>query len=428
MTVSTYRGLECLRCGARGDEDAAAPLGCPSCAADGFAVSFATVYDVDAAAEAFAPERLAAQPPGLWRYRELLPPVEAPVTLGEGATALVPAERLAERVGLAALWIKDESRNPTWSFKDRAAAVGAAVARERGGAGLVVSSTGNAAAATSAYARRAGLPAVALVTRTIDPTMAGFLAAYGASMLATETKAERWTHMRRCVEEWGLFPNSNFADPPVGNSPWAVDGYKTIAFELWEALGRRAPDWVHLPVAYGDGLWGICKGFRELEALGLATVPRFGCGEIYGSLARAVAQGDEQVGVAAVDRDTVAFSIATAQSTYQALTAVRSSAGAVDQVSEDEVLDAHRLLVETEGLFVETAAAAGLAALLRQRRRGVVAADAECVLVSTSGGLKSLAAAPQAAAPILVDSAATLDRELERLVGANLVLGRREAE
>lgn len=426
--MTAYRGLACLRCGAAGEESTSAALGCPACAADGFAVAFETVYDVQAAADVFEPGRAAARAAGVWRWRELLPPADLPVTLGEGGSALVPAARLAERVGVAALWVKDESRNPTWSFKDRAAAVAASMAGQGGSTGLVVSSTGNAAAATAAYARHAGLPAVALVTKTIDPMMAGFLAAYGASMIATETKAERWAHMRRCVEDWGLFPNSNFGDPPIGNSPWAVDGYKTIAFEMWEALGRRAPDWVHLPVAYGDGLAGICKGFRELRELGLAEVPRFGCGEIYGSLARAAAEGHEQVAPATVDRDTVAFSIGTAQSTYQALAAVRSSNGAVDRVSEREVLDAQALLAEAEGLFVETAAAAGLAALRRQRERNLVSADAECVLVSTSSGLKSLGAAPRVFEPILVDDAATLDRELEQLLGADLALGRRQAE
>ena len=389
---STLVGLACLRCG-RAPERGHPATGCPRCADEGTPASLTTVYDLEAAATTLGPERLAKRPPGPLRYRELLPiePQEA-VTLGEGATPLLPARRLAGELGVRAVWIKDESRNPTWSFKDRAASVAASMARQEGAAGLVVSSTGNAAAATAAYARAAGLPAIVLFAVGVDPVMAGMVHGFGVTVVATPTKKDRWVLMRRGVERHGLFPNSNFADPPVGVDPRVVDGYKAMGLEIWEQFGHRAPDAIYLPVGYGDGLFGVYKAFRELQEMGFADIPRVSGGEVYGSLSASLRGPGDRVEAVPADRPTVASSIATAQSTYQALHAVRSSGGSVRQVSEGQIAETQRLLVAAEGLFVEAASAAGLAALRADVADGTVAHDAEVVLVSTSAGVKSVSA------------------------------------
>ncbi|MGH2655913.1 MAG: pyridoxal-phosphate dependent enzyme [Actinomycetota bacterium] len=389
---STLVGLACLRCG-RSPEGGHPATGCARCAGEGAPASLTTVYDLEAAARTLTPQALAQRPPGPLRYRELLPvEAEEAVALGEGGTPLLSARRLAEELGVREVWIKDESRNPTWSFKDRAASIAASIARRERAAGLVVSSTGNAAAATAAYSRVAGLPAVVLFAMGVDPVMAGMVHGFGLPVLATPTKKDRWVLMRHGVEELGLFPNSNFADPPVGVDPRVVDGYKAMGLEIWEQLGHRAPDAVYLPVGYGDGLFGAYKAFRELGTMGLAEVPRFSGGEVYGSLSAALGGSGERVDAVPVDRPTVASSIATAQSTYQALHAVRSSGGAVRQVSEEEIVEAQRLLVAAEGLFVEASSAAGLAALRADVADGAVSGDAEVVVVSTSAGVKSVSA------------------------------------
>ena len=391
--ASTLVGLECLRCG-RAPEGGHPAAGCAPCAEEGAPAALVTVYDLEAAARTFTPERLAQRPPGPLRYAELLPieAGEAVRSLGEGGTPLLPARFLAEEVGLRAVWIKDESRNPTWSFKDRPAAIAAEVARREGAPGLVVSSTGNAAAATAGAAQASGLPAVVLFAVGVDPVMAGMVHSFGVPVVATPTKKDRWVLLRHGVLELGLFPVSNFADPPVGVDPRAVDGYAAMGLEIWDQLGSRAPDAVYLPVGYGDGLFGVYKAFRELREMGLAEVPRVSGGEVYGSLAAAVRGSGDRVEAVPVERPTVASSIATAQSTYQALHAVRSSGATVRQVSEGEIVAAHRLLAATEGLSVEAASAAGLAALRADVAEGVVAGDAEVVLVSTSAGVKSVSA------------------------------------
>jgi threonine synthase len=174
--------------------------------------------------------------------------------------------------------------------------------------------------------------------------------------------------------------------------PRVVDGYKAVGLEIWEQLGHRAPDAVYLPVGYGDGLFGVYKAFRELEEMGFADVPRVSGGEVYGSLSATLRGSGDRVEAVPADRPTAASSIATAQSTYQALHAVRSSGGAVRQVSEEEIVEAQRLLVVAEGLFVEAASAAGLAALRADAANGTIGRDAEVVFVSTSAGVKSVSA------------------------------------
>ncbi len=391
MSVSALVGLQCIRCG-RPAGDGHPALGCRWCGGEGVPARLVTVYDLERASEAFAPSTLAHRPPGPLRYRELLPvDADEVVTLGEGDTPLLPARRVAAELGVGSLWIKDESRNPTWSFKDRAASMAASVARAERRTGLMVSSTGNAAAATAAFARAAELPVVVLVAVGVDPVMNGLVHGYEVPVVSSRTKKDRWVLLRHGVEELGFFPGSNITEPPVGVDPRVVDGYKALGFEIWEQLGHRNPGHVYLPVGYGDGLFGIYRAFVELQAMGYADLPRLSGGEVYGSLAEAL-RSDGPIPEMPVDRPTVASSIATAQTAYQALVAVRGSGGAVIPVSDEEITSAQRLLVSTEGLFVESAAAAGLAALRRHAADGRVGGDDEVVLVTTSAGVKSIAA------------------------------------
>ena len=390
MSQETLLHLECIRCGTPADET---PFhaGCPICAERSKPANLRTVYDLEKARSAFEPHALAGRPKDMWRYDALLPfeAAEA-VSLGEGGTPLVAAPRLAESLGLRAVWIKDESRNPTWSFKDRANAVAATHARQLGSPALVVSSTGNAAAATAAYGRRAGIPAIVLVAKSVDPIMSGFIQSYGAYLVMTPTKPDRWTMMKHCIIAWNAYPAGNYANPRIGNTPHMIDGYKTIAFEIWEQLGRRAPDWIFAPSGSSNGLVGIYQGFQELEALDLAEMPRLGVAEIYGSLSQAIREGSNTVKLVTIDRPTVAISIGAAQNTYQGLVVVRNSCGTATQVNDEQILAAQKLWVESEGMFPETSSAASLAALIHEIDGGRVERDAEVVLLMTSTGLKSL--------------------------------------
>jgi threonine synthase len=348
------------------------------------------VYDLDAAARTFDIRALATRPFGPARYAELMPPGTGTLALREGATPLIPLERLAARLGMTRLWLKDESRNPTWSFKDRAAAIAATTARQHAKRGLVVASTGNAAAATAAYAATTQLPAVVLVTPEIDDMMAAFVGSYSAHVITAPTRRDRWRFMRHCVGHFDVAPNSNCADPPVGNDPVALDGYKAIGFEIWDQLGHRAPAIVALPVGYGDALFAVGKAFHELSTITGSIRPRLLGGEVYGSLSQTLAHGDDTVRRVDVTHPTIAPSIGTPQSTYQALHAIRTSEGHVVHVDDRQVLAAQRLLLTTEGILVETASAAALAAVRGAIATNAVASDDEIVIVNTSSGLKSV--------------------------------------
>ena len=391
MSRETFLGLQCIRCGAPADPQQF-HAGCPICAARDEPANLTTVYDLDKARPAFEPKALADRPSNTWRYEALLPfDASDAITLEEGGTPLVALPRLARELGIRKLWVKDESRNPTWSFKDRSAGMAATHARLLGSPALVVSSTGNAAAAVSAYARRAGMPGIVLFAQSVEPIMSAFVRAYGANVVATPTKADRWVLMRHCVEAWGCYPAGSYTSPPVGGNPYMIDGYKVIGFEIWEQLGRRRPDWIFGPTGYTNCLFGVHKAFQELAAMGFVEGgPRIAVAEAYGSLSKALAEGLETVPASTIKETTVAISMGTAQNAYQGLLTIRQSNGSATHVSNDEIMAAQKLLAETEGIFGETAAATGLAALIRRREEGLVESDAEVVLVHTSTGLKTL--------------------------------------
>lgn len=379
--------LECPRCGAR-FEDARLFTGCPRCCAQGVAVNLAVATDLDKLAHLKA-EGFSATPRGLWRFRALLPVVgDRPVTLGEGATPLIHLERLGKRLGLPRLYAKDESQNPTWSYKDRLCSVAVTHAVETGARVVTVASTGNHGASTAAYAARAGLPCVIFALASVPETMKTLMQAYGAAVVACPTAEARWDLMRQGVQRLGWYPTGGFQVPPVGSNPYGIEGYKTLACEIAEDLGWTAPDVLVVPSAYSDGLFGIWKGMAELTALGLiARVPRMVAAEPYGPLAGALERGLEAPEPVAGE-GSVAFSIASRYGTYQGLRALRASGGLGVRVTNEGIFEAQRALAREEGLFVEPSAAAALTALLQLQSRRAVDPAATTVLVLTASGLK----------------------------------------
>ncbi len=247
-------------------------------------------------------------------YASLLPLDREPLSgLGEGNTPLVPLARAGDRIGLSRLYFKDESRNPTWSYKDRLAVVAVNRAVQRGAETLVVSSTGNHGAAVAAYAARLGLDCVVLTLKSVPTAMKVLMQSYGARVVAFSEPGDRWTVMRAGVEERGWVPMSGYATPPSGSNPFGVDGHKTIAYELYQQLDGQLPDVVVAPVAYGDALVGMVRGFEDLCALGLAErLPRMVAGEPYGPYAAGLASAEgATVPRPAPDKPSVGFSIAS---------------------------------------------------------------------------------------------------------------------
>ncbi len=313
----------------------------------------------------------------------------APASLGEGATPLVHLERLGRRLGLPRLFAKDESQNPTWSYKDRLCALAVAHAVAIGARVITISSTGNHGAATAAYAARAGLPCVAFTLASVPEAMKTLMQAYGAAVVACPTSEARWRLMRQGVERLGWYPTSGYAMPPVGSTPWGVEGYKTIAYEIAEDLGWTAPDVVAIPAAYSDGLAGVFKGFAELAELGLVKhVPRMVAAEPFGPLARALERGLDAPEAVEAPAPSVAFSIGSRYGTWQGLDALRRSGGLATALTDEGILEAQRLLARDEGLYVEPSAAAALTAVMQLAARKALDPEATIAIVLTSGGLK----------------------------------------
>lgn len=374
--------FRCSRCGT--SHDAARDyFGCPACAEDGVFVNLEVEYR--------EPLRLEPRPGarGVWRFDGALPLDRGQaVTLGEGGTPLVPCEALGAELGLPQLYAKNESQNPTWSFKDRLGTLAVSWARARGRRGIALSSSGNAGATAAAYAARAGMPCIVFTTRAFPGPMLRFMRSYGAMVVAAPTGPDRWVLNRAVVEEWGFMPVSNLMNPPVGSHPVAVDGCKSIAYELVEDIGGVAPDVVVIPVAYGDSITGIFRGFRDLlEAGVIDRLPRLVAAETYPSLTQALR--DELPAPPPVDGSgSLASSVATPQGTFQSLRALRESGGTAVAVDNDDTFRARDELREREGLLVEFSAAMPLAAVRKLVEAGEVSADDRVVMLVTSSGLK----------------------------------------
>jgi len=385
VAAARVLGLECLRC----RELFPAGLhfgGCPSCREAGVTVNLTVKLDLTGLAGQLADPDA---PRGLWRFRKLMPVAgDRPVTLGEGATPLIHLERLGRRLGLRRLYAKDESRNPTWSYKDRLCSVAVTHAVEAGARVVTISSTGNHGASTAAYAARAGLACVIFTLASVPDTMKTLMQAYGAAVVACPTSESRWALMRESVERLGWYPTSGFVLPPIGSNPYGIEGYKTISYEVVEDLGGQAPDRVVVPSAYSDGLFGIWKGLRELQSLGsIKDLPRMVAAEPFGPLAHALERGLESPEAVEAGR-SVAFSIASRYGTYQGLTALRDSRGVGVRITDEGIYEAQRALAREEGIFVEPSSATALTAVLQLRAQRALDPDELIVMVLTSGGLK----------------------------------------
>ena len=212
--------------------------------------------------------------------------------MGEGMTPLIRCDRLGAALGLNNLYVKDDSRNPTWSFKDRMASVGASMALDFETQVLTAASSGNAGAATAAYAARAGLQAVVFTALKFPLTMRMFMQAYGTKIMATPTAPDRSTMVLEGVQEHGWFPIQTMMQPPIGACVYSIEGNKTFAYELCEQLDWQPPDVVVAPCSGGDSIAGAWRGFNEWRQLGyIDKVPRMVALQTYGILRRALESG-----------------------------------------------------------------------------------------------------------------------------------------
>lgn len=347
-------------------------------------------------------ERIEAGPRSIWRYRDLLPVptnvVDTPNT-DPGFTRLVRAHNLAGELGIKALWIKDDSGNPTHSFKDRVVAVALAAARELGFTVLACPSTGNLANAVAAAAARAGIRSFVFVPSNLEQPKIVTSAVYDPTLVAVEGN---YDDVNRLASELAG-EHEDWAFVNVNVRPYYAEGSKTLGYEVAEQLGWRLPAQVVIPVASGAQLVKVDKAFRELIALGLVEgePPRiFGAQATGCSPVAAAFKAGHDI-VRPVRPDTIAKSLAIgnpADGPY-VLDVARRTGGAVEDVSDDDVVAGIRLLARTEGIFAETAGGVTVATLAKLVREGLLDPGAETVVFNTGQGLKTLDAVSSAAGP-----------------------------
>jgi len=351
-------------------------------------------YDYEAVAATMSRERIAAGPRTIWRYADLLPVRDtSPVDLGAGFTPLIRADRLAAELGLGELWIKDDTANPTGSFKDRVVSVALTKARQLGFKIAACASTGNLANSVAAHAARAGMESVVLIPYDLEAAKITMTSVYGGRVIAVEGSYDDVN--RLCAELTSEQPTWAFVN--VNVRTYYAEGSKTLAFEVGEQLGWQAPDHVVVPIGSGSQLTKVAKGFEELWKVGLldeephvriSGAQAAGCSPV----ATAFAEGTDAI--RPVKPDTIAKSLAIGNPAdgWYALDAIRSSGGSCASVTDDEVVEGIELLARTEGIFAETAGGVTIATLAKLAAQGVVRSDERVVALVTGHGLKTVEA------------------------------------
>jgi len=363
-------------------------------------------------------QAIEAGPASMWRYEPFLPVAPGAASrpgLQPGLTRLVRADNLAQALGVRRLWVKDDSGNPTHSFKDRVVAVALENARRLGYRTIACASTGNLANAVAAAAARAGLRSVVFIPADLEPGKVVATAIYGGTVVAvrgTYDDVNRICSEVAADRHWG-FVNVNLR-------PYYAEGSKTVGFEVAEQLGWRLPDAVVAPVASGSLLTKVDKAFREFTKAGLVheqPVRIFGAQATGCSpVSQAFQEGIDVV--RPVKPQTIAKSLAIgnpADGPY-ALDSVRRSGGAIADVSDEEIVAGIELLARTEGIFAETAGGVVVATYGRLLAQGLLSENDEVVLLNTGDGLKTLVAVESTSGPtVTIDP--TLDAFLATHVG-----------
>jgi threonine synthase len=382
--VARIKQLECRGCGRTYQ---VAPIYvCDFCFAP-----LEPVYDYDDIASRISRQSIESGPHTIWRYVDLLP-VEASVPrvdIGAGFTPLLKADRLGAELGLKKLYIKNDTANPTHSFKDRVVSVALTVGREMGFDTVACASTGNLANAVAAHAAKAGLRSFVFIPADLEQGKIVTTAVYGGNMVAVDGN---YDHVNRlCSEiaqkgEWG-FVNVNLR-------PFYSEGSKTLAFEVTEQLGWKVPDHVVVPVASGSLLTKFRKGLGELHRVGILdqephttihAAQALGCNPVVAALKAGVDT------IRPVRPDTIAKSLAIGNPAdgYYAVRAVTETGGSGEDVSDEEIVSGIRLLASTEGIFAETAGGVTISALSRLASRGAFGEDDLVVALITGMGLKT---------------------------------------
>jgi threonine synthase len=325
-------------------------------------------------------------PMGFWRYRQLLPPVQHAVSLGEGGTPLHRAERLAKSLGLKALYLKDETRNPTNSYRDRAAALLTSNAMDQDFDTLICATNGNMGASLAAYSAKEGLICNLIVPEVVD---VGKL----AQMLAYDATIEKFGDIlddairkaAAMAEETGWYQATAELNPLV------VEAQKTISYEVYEQFG--VPEWIVVSMGSGGTIYSLWKGFKELKQLGLTeSLPKIvgvqpeGCAAIVNALNKGTSKSEK---ISNPSTRALAILVAEPLQSELAIKAIRESDGLALTVSDSEILVAEMRIAKLEGVFAEPASSATIAALEKLVQKGKIRKNDSVVCLITGSGLKA---------------------------------------
>ncbi|MFI5932562.1 threonine synthase [Actinoplanes sp. NPDC051494] len=389
-TTSPARALVCRGCGA--EFPLAAQHACYECFGP-----LEVAYD-QAALAAVTREQIEAGPQNIWRYAALLPAGQDPatrVTLDPGMTPLVSAPALAAEIGLRApLWVKDDSANPTHSFKDRVVSVALTAARELGFARFACASTGNLANSVAAHAARAGVPSITFIPSDLEPGKIITTAVYGGELVAIEGSYDDVNRLCGELVETDEFEDTAFVN--VNVRPFYAEGSKTLGYEVAEQLGWRIPAQVVIPMASGELLTKVDKAFSELVEIGLVDAPEGGW-TVFG----AQSAGCNPIATALHrDTDTItpvkptgiakSLNIGDPAAGVYAIEAVKRTGGWMDYADDDEIREGIRLLARTTGVFAETAGGTTVAVLKKLVESGKLDPEKETVVYNTGEGLKTI--------------------------------------
>ena len=353
--------------------------GCPHSTNSRVQIPLEVLYDYDQVEASYF-----NQPPlaGMLRWQKLLPPLEPELSMGEGGTPLLSGPKIPDLE--CEYFVKDESRNPTWSHKDRLNYCTVSAAIHDNAPGIVVASSGNHGASAAAYAARTGLPCVVLMSNDAPQSIRDFIGSYGATVLAVPSE-KRWENLRQIHEEYGFHPVSNLTATHTGH-PFGPEGYKTIAYELYAQLGNRVPGAVFIPTGYAEVLYGVWKGFKEINQICNTGLPKMiSCEpESRAPLAKALATNDPTA--TSLGSPSCANSIANSVGGLRGMLAVQESNGLALTLSEDEIKTTQQQ-IGRKGLWYEYSAVAGIAALRKyqQNQRDITG---PVVCLATSSGFK----------------------------------------
>jgi threonine synthase len=358
-------------------------------------------YDYDGIRRSVSRERIAAGPASLWRYRDFLPcDAESAVDIGAGFTPLVRAKNLGKALGLNNLYIKNDTVNPTWSFKDRVVAVASSRARELGYSKLACASTGNLANSVSAHAAAAGMEAVVFIPNDLETGKVVGSSIYGPTLVKVRGNYDAVN--RLCAELAGSY---NWAFVNVNVRPYYSEGSKTLGFEVAEQLGWRAPDHCVVPIASGSLFVKIRKGFQELYKAGLIDEPktRMSGAQATGCSPVATAWQEGSMNFRPQRPNTIAKSLAIGNPAdgYYSLVQLQETGGSCGSVTDEEIVAGIKLLAETEGIFGETAGGVTVASLKQLAAQGRIDPDELTVAFITGAGFKTLEAVAEALNPPL---------------------------